>query len=106
MIKIVYVFVSSTRFSLQFAAETAMIEKIEDGGHLMLDYIRIACAVPAVRVGDVKKNAEDICNYIAKADAQNVDLLVFPELVLDPELLPALPLVLLSEVHLQRHSSS
>jgi len=48
----------------------------------MLDYIRIACAVPAVRVGDVKKNAEDICGYIEKADTQNVDLLVFPELAL------------------------
>ena len=48
----------------------------------MLEYIRIACAVPAVRVGDVVKNAEDICNYIHKADVQNVDLLVFPELAL------------------------
>ena len=41
----------------------------------MLDYIRIACAVPAVKVGDVKKNTEDICAYMAKADAQNVDIL-------------------------------
>ena len=48
----------------------------------MLDFIRIACAVPAVKVGDVRKNAEDICRYIEKADAQNVDLLVFPELAL------------------------
>ena len=48
----------------------------------MLDFIRIACAVPAVKVGDVRKNTEDICNYIVKADAQNVDLLVFPELAL------------------------
>ena len=48
----------------------------------MLDFIRIACAVPAVKPGDVRKNAEDICNYIEKADAQNVDLLVFPELAL------------------------
>ena len=48
----------------------------------MLDYIRIACAVPAVSVGNVAKNTEDICNYIRKADAQNVDLLVFPELAL------------------------
>ena len=46
----------------------------------MLDYIRIACAVPAVKVGDVKKNAEDICAYMAKADAQKVDIVVFPEL--------------------------
>ena len=48
----------------------------------MLDYIRIACAVPAVKVGEVKKNTQDICNYIEKADAQNVDLLVFPELAM------------------------
>ena len=48
----------------------------------MLDFIRIACAVPAVKPGAVRKNAEDICNYIVKADAQNVDLLVFPELAL------------------------
>ena len=48
----------------------------------MLDFIRIACAVPAVKPGDVRKNAEDICNYIVRADAQNVDLLVFPELAL------------------------
>ena len=48
----------------------------------MLDYIRIACAVPAVKVGDVKKNTEDICSYIEKADAQNVDIVLFPELSL------------------------
>ena len=48
----------------------------------MLDYIRIGCAVPAVRVGDTRKNAEDICDYLRKADAQNVDLLVFPEMSL------------------------
>lgn len=48
----------------------------------MLDFIRIACAVPDVAVGDVTKNAEHICNYIAEADAQKVDLLVFPELAL------------------------
>ena len=48
----------------------------------MLDYIRIACAVPAVRVGDVKKNAEEICAYMEKADAENVDIIVFPELAL------------------------
>lgn len=48
----------------------------------MLDYIRIACAVPAVKVGDVTKNTEDICAYIEKADAQNVDLVLFPELTM------------------------
>ena len=48
----------------------------------MMDYIRIACAVPPVVVGDVKKNAEDICAYIEKADAAGADLVVFPELSL------------------------
>ena len=48
----------------------------------MLDYIRIACAVPAVRVGDVKKNADEICAYMEKADAENADIVVFPELSL------------------------
>ena len=48
----------------------------------MLDYIRIACAVPAVKVGDVRKNAEEICIWMEKADSQDVDVLVFPELCL------------------------
>ena len=48
----------------------------------MLDFIRIACAVPSVKVGDVKKNAADICAYMEKADAANADLVVFPELCL------------------------
>ncbi|MBP3674753.1 MAG: NAD(+) synthase [Oscillospiraceae bacterium] len=48
----------------------------------MLDFIRIACAVPPVRVGDVTKNVEDICRKIAEADAKGVDLVVFPELAL------------------------
>ena len=48
----------------------------------MLDYIRIACAVPPVVVGNVKKNTEDICQRIAQADTKSVDLLVFPELAM------------------------
>ncbi len=48
----------------------------------MLDFIRIACAVPAVRVGDVKKNTEDICAYIAKADAEHADIVLVPEMAL------------------------
>ena len=48
----------------------------------MLDFIRIACAVPAVKVGDVKKNVQDICAYMDKAHQQNVDVLLFPELSL------------------------
>ena len=48
----------------------------------MLDFIRIACAVPAVKVGDIKKNTDDICAYMEKADAANADIVVFPELAL------------------------
>ena len=48
----------------------------------MLDFIRIACAVPPVRVGDVIKNTEDICAYMEKADAHNADIVVFPELAM------------------------
>ena len=48
----------------------------------MLDYIRIACAVPEVQVANVEKNTKDICDYIAKADRQNVDVLLFPELAM------------------------
>lgn len=48
----------------------------------MLDFIRIACAVPPVRVGDAKKNGQDIRAYMEKAQAQNVDVLVFPEMAL------------------------
>ena len=48
----------------------------------MLDFIRIACAVPTVRVGDTAKNAEDICAYIEKADAERADIVLFPELAL------------------------
>ena len=48
----------------------------------MLDYIRIACAVPAVKVGDVTKNTEDICAFMEQADAKQVDLLLFPELTM------------------------
>ena len=48
----------------------------------MMNYIRIACAVPPVTVGDVKKNAEDICAYIEKADEAHADVVVFPELAL------------------------
>ena len=48
----------------------------------MLDYIRIACAVPGVRVGDVVKNVADICGKITEADAAKSDIVVFPEAAL------------------------
>ena len=34
----------------------------------MLDYIRVACAVPSGQVGTVKKNVQDICARIAQAE--------------------------------------
>ena len=48
----------------------------------MLDFIRIACAVPAVKLADPAKNAADICEFIARADGQKADVLVFPEMCL------------------------
>ena len=48
----------------------------------MLDFIRIACAVPAVKVGDVKKNVEDICRFLAEADEKGSDVVLFPELAM------------------------
>ena len=48
----------------------------------MLDFIRIACAVPAVKVGDVKKNTADILKYMEEADNKQVDIILFPELAM------------------------
>ena len=48
----------------------------------MLDFIRVASAVPPVTVGDTVKNAEEICRYICQADKAGCDLVVFPELAL------------------------
>ena len=48
----------------------------------MLSFIRIACAVPSVRVADPLKNAEDHCRLLKEADEQRTDVLVFPELSL------------------------
>ncbi len=48
----------------------------------MLNYIRVACAVPGVKVGDVAQNTADICRYMALADEKEADLVVFPELAL------------------------
>lgn len=46
----------------------------------MPNCMKIACAVPPVRVGDVKKNAADICRFIRQAGDAGVKILVFPEL--------------------------
>lgn len=48
----------------------------------MLEFIRVATAVPAVQVGNVIRNTEDICKKIREADAESCDLLLFPELAL------------------------
>lgn len=46
----------------------------------MDQYIRIACAVPAVQVGNVEENVSAICAQLAQADGQKADVAVFPEL--------------------------
>ena len=48
----------------------------------MLDFLRIGCAVPAVRLGDPMENARRTAEYMEKAEAAGCDLLVFPELSL------------------------
>ena len=48
----------------------------------MPDYIRIACAVPQVVVGDVMKNAQNMIAYIDRADRKGADVVLFPELSL------------------------
>lgn len=48
----------------------------------MLEFIRVATAVPAVQVGDVAKNTEDICQKIREADEAGCDLVTFPELAM------------------------
>lgn len=48
----------------------------------MLEFIRVATAVPAVQVGDVVKNTEDICQKIREADEAGCDLVTFPELAM------------------------
>ena len=48
----------------------------------MLDFIRIGCAVPPVSVGNVQRNAEDVCAKLREADSKGCDVVVFPELAL------------------------
>jgi NAD+ synthase (glutamine-hydrolysing) len=45
-------------------------------------FIKVAAAVPAVRVADVSYNVQEIEKLISMADSQNVELLCFPELSL------------------------
>ena len=43
-------------------------------------YVRVMCATPNLKVGNCTYNGEQICALIAQAQAQQCDLLVFPEL--------------------------
>ena len=45
-------------------------------------FVKVAAAVPAVRVADVAYNVQEIEKLIALADGQGVELLCFPELSL------------------------
>ena len=46
----------------------------------MLDYIRIACAVPGVQPGNIEKNVADICRFLRQAEEGKADVLLLPEL--------------------------
>ena len=46
----------------------------------MLEYIRIGCAVPPVRIGSTEENVAEICRKIREAEERKCDLLLFPEL--------------------------
>lgn len=45
-------------------------------------YVKVACAIPAVRVGDVAYNVEQIENLVIQAEGKGVEVIVFPELSL------------------------
>lgn len=48
----------------------------------MFDFVRIACVVPQLRVGDVEYNLSHMLGYAEKAEAKKADYVVFPELCL------------------------
>ncbi|WP_028909825.1 NAD(+) synthase [Prevotella sp. AGR2160] len=45
-------------------------------------FIKVASAVPGVKVGDVQYNLQQIENIIAQAEGQGTEIIVFPELAL------------------------
>ena len=45
-------------------------------------FIKVAAAIPAVKVADVRYNVEQIESLIAQAEGQGVEIMVFPELCL------------------------
>lgn len=46
----------------------------------MLDYLRVASAVPKLSVADTNYNTQEICAKIMEASSEGVDVIVFPEL--------------------------
>ncbi|MBE6983255.1 MAG: NAD(+) synthase [Ruminococcaceae bacterium] len=48
----------------------------------MLDFIRIACIVPEVQVGNPLKNTGDICAWLDRAEEAGSDLVLLPELAI------------------------
>ena len=48
----------------------------------MLDFIRIACIVPEVQVGNPGKNTGDICAWLDRAEEAGSDLVLLPELAI------------------------
>ncbi|MBP5258879.1 MAG: NAD(+) synthase [Prevotella sp.] len=45
-------------------------------------FVRVAAAIPRVRVADCEYNRQEIESFIDKADKQNVEIVVFPELAI------------------------
>ena len=43
-------------------------------------FIKVASAIPSVKVGDVKYNTLQIENLIVQAESRGVEIIVFPEL--------------------------
>ena len=42
-------------------------------------FIKVASAIPSVKVGDVNYNTQQIENLVSKAENQGVEIIVFPE---------------------------
>src|SRR3989338_4295893 len=43
-------------------------------------FVRIAAAVPKIKVGDINNNVEQIIQFTKRASGQNASIIVFPEL--------------------------
>jgi NAD+ synthase (glutamine-hydrolysing) len=51
-------------------------------GMLEYGFLRVAAAVPRLRIGDCQHNADRVSALLSRAEDEGIDLLVFPELVL------------------------